>query len=160
MGTLLYLLILVSQCLEQMDVFLNRTNPCFLVVFLQISEYQQQEIKSLQLSGSVMGATGATHVAIRMMLENEPGYWEKIASISSSSVSCQIWSNWWSCQDTRIRSWFIQQTAILRYTFKNNCNLKADAFLNYNYKKKPGLLVIYPVWFPKRLQLSVRIKQN
>lgn len=89
LGTLLYLLILVVQCLEQMDVFLNRTNPCFVVVFLPNSEHQQQGIKSLQLLGSVVGATGSTCVAITM-LENETGYREKIGSISSSSVSCQI----------------------------------------------------------------------
>lgn len=93
LGMLLYLFIFVSQCLELMDVFLNKTNLCFVVVFLQNSEHQQQEIKSLQLLGSVMGATGTTCVAIRMVLENETGYREKISSISSSSVSCQIWSN-------------------------------------------------------------------
>lgn len=67
-----------SQCLKQfMDMLLNRTNPCFVVIFLQNSQDQQRgmcKVLAIARFLSAMGAIGSTCVAIRTALENELGY--------------------------------------------------------------------------------------
>lgn len=67
----------VSQCLEQfMDVLLNRTHACFVVVFLNSLLQQQGLYKVLAIAKfpSMMGAIVSTCVAIRTTLENEIGF--------------------------------------------------------------------------------------